>query len=303
MICTIKNRLPTRHASNHTHFSDYRSVIIFLLSVILNLKKNQLHVSCFCNIIRFFRPDIYMNEYNTPFYERTKALLGADGISRLARARVAVFGIGGVGSYSFEALVRAGVGNLIIIDADVVEESNCNRQLIALQSTIGIPKVDVAIRRAHDINPNCVIENHKLFINAENINPLFKMEFTHAIDAIDSNESKIALIRALLQRKIAFVACMGGAQRLDPTKVRISDIANTFGCPHAKSIRRRLRAIGIEKGVRCVYSTETPAVRSHNTLGSISYIPGIIGLTAAGIIINDILHNESSLTTNHTKGQ
>ncbi len=242
-----------------------------------------------------------MDDFENSFYSRTKAILGADGISRLFRARVAVFGIGGVGSYAFEALVRAGVGTLIIVDADIVEESNCNRQLIALQSTIGIPKVDAAARRAHDINPHCVIENHTLFINPENINSLLEMEITHAIDAIDSIESKIALIQALRQQDIPFVSCMGGAQRLDPTKIKVSDISDTFGCPHAKSIRRRLRAIGIEKGIRCVYSTETPVRKSHNTHGSISYIPGIIGLTAAGIIINDIVQNESVLINFCTK--
>ncbi len=232
-----------------------------------------------------------MNDFKNPFYERTEALIGASGITRLALARVAVFGIGGVGSYAFEALVRAGVGTLIIIDTDVVEESNCNRQLIALRSTIGTPKVDCAIQRAYDINPNCAIESHRIFVAPENINDFLSSEITHAIDAIDSIESKIALIHALWERNIPFVSCMGGAQRLDPSKIRISDISETFACPHAKSVRRRLRSIGIEHGVRCVYSTETPVIRTHDMLGSISYIPGIIGLTAAGIIINDILHN------------
>lgn len=242
----------------------------------------------------------HMNNFENSFHGRTKALVGADGISRLARARVALFGIGGVGSYAFEALVRAGVGTIIIVDADAVEESNCNRQLIALQSNIGTPKVDAAARRAHDINPNCTIETHRIFITPENIPDLLNARITHAIDAIDSIEPKIALIQALHNQGIFFVSCMGGAQRLDPTKIKVSDIADTFGCPHAKSIRRRLRTIGITEGVRCVYSIESPAVRKEHSLGSISYIPGIIGLTAAGIIINDILHKESSLTNNHT---
>ncbi len=252
------------------------------------MKKTR-HLNAISNKFAF-TTDTRMNDFDNSFYERTEALIGHDGIAKLSRARVAVFGIGGVGSYAFEALVRSGVGRIIVVDADTVEASNCNRQLIATQSTIGTPKVDCAIRRAYDINPGCVIESHRIFIAPENIYDLLRSEITHAIDAIDSIESKIALIHALLQKGIPFVSCMGGAQRLDPSKIRISDISKTFGCPHAKSVRRRLRSIGIEHGVRCVYSTETPAIRTHNMLGSISYIPGIIGLTAAGIIINDILY-------------
>lgn len=244
-----------------------------------------------------------MINFSNPFYDRTKALVGADGVELLAQSCVAVFGIGGVGSYAFEALVRAGVGRLIIIDADAVEESNCNRQLIALKSTQGKAKVDVAASRAHDIHPECDVTALRVFISPENIDSYIHLGFTHAIDAIDSIESKIALIRALKERNIPFVSCMGGAQRIDPTKIRVSDIAETFGCPHAKSIRKRLRAVGISRGVRCVFSSEHPTPATKEKLGSISYIPGIIGLTAAGIIINDILaKSESSLTNNlHTK--
>ncbi|MCX7678030.1 MAG: tRNA threonylcarbamoyladenosine dehydratase [Spirochaetes bacterium] len=237
---------------------------------------------------------------NSLFYERTIALVGTEGMSSLSRACVAVFGIGGVGSYAFEALVRAGVGKLVIIDADEVEESNCNRQLIALKSTIGTAKVDVAAQRALDINPHCKVETHRTFITSENLH-LIKSKFTHAIDAIDSIESKISLIRFLKDHNIFFVSCMGGAQRLDPTKVRVADISRTFGCPHAKSVRRRLRTVGIEKGVRCVFSIEQPKGQDRKHRGSISYVPGIIGLTAAGIVILDILQHHDIIREMHEK--
>ncbi len=243
-----------------------------------------------------------MEDFEQPFWDRTKALVGADGAAKLERAHVAVFGIGGVGSYAFEALVRAGIGRICIVDSDAVEGSNCNRQIIALQSTVGHAKVDVAAKRAHDINPNSNIECHQIFLSPENIDMFFNSGFTHAIDAIDSIESKIALIQSLKERRVSFVSCMGGAQRLDPTKIRCADISETFGCPHAKSVRRRLRALGITQGVRSVFSIEQPQPACKEKLGSISYIPGIIGLTAAGIIINDILRGqETSLTNNPRK--
>ncbi len=235
-------------------------------------------------------------------FSRTRQLVGEDGMCRLRSATVVVCGLGGVGSYAFEALVRAGIGHIVAIDADTVEASNINRQLVALDNTVGQAKVEIVRQRAALIHPDGIITPIQARITPENADSLIPSGVGYGVDAIDSLDAKIALIRLFCARGIPFVSCMGAARRLDPTRIQVADIAATQYCPLAKRVRLALRACGIQRGVRCVYSSEPacaekePASASRS-YGSLSFIPGIIGLTAAGVIINDILGAASSKST------
>ena len=248
-----------------------------------------------------------MNNTEKSFYERTLILLGEEKVKRLKSAHIAIFGLGGVGSYALEALIRAGVGTITLVDCDRIEESNINRQLLANYSSIGKYKVDEAEERARNINPNIVIHKFALFVKKENIYEILKTGFHFAIDAIDTVESKIDLLAELYHKKIYMVSCMGAGMKLDPLCVKISDISKTHTCPLAKIIRTRLREKSIHHGITCVFSTESPMQKQMNNttnryipidthpnkqpIGSISYIPGIIGLTAAGTLIQHILNS------------
>lgn len=239
-------------------------------------------------------------------FSRTEILIGKEGVERLARAKVGVFGLGGVGGYAVEAFARAGVGTIYLIDCDVVEISNVNRQILALEGTLGMPKVDVAARRILEINPAAKVEAVRETITRENAAGLIPAGLEYAVDAIDSVDAKVHLILALLKRGMRFVSCMGAGSRLDPTAVTIDDISKTKYCPLARVIRQRLRTLGVCEGVRCVYSEENRNAgiaseppqdsgcaaheRRPRIQGSISFVPGIIGLAAAGAIINDILN-------------
>ncbi|HOV33387.1 MAG TPA: tRNA threonylcarbamoyladenosine dehydratase [Candidatus Hydrogenedens sp.] len=248
-----------------------------------------------------------MDNTEKPLYERTLLLLGKEKLKELRSAHVAVFGLGGVGSYALEALVRAGVGTITIVDSDCVEESNINRQLLANYLTVGKYKIDIAEERIHSINPSIVIHKFGLFVNKENLPEILKIGFHFAIDAIDSVESKIDLLTELYHNKIDTVSCMGAGMKLDPSCIKVSDISKTHTCPLAKIIRAELRERGIKNGITCVFSTEPPLQKqiisitnqympsniylNKRSIGSISYIPGIIGLTAAGILIQYIINS------------
>ncbi len=234
-------------------------------------------------------------------HHRTRLLVGDEGTDRLKRAHVAVFGLGGVGSYAFEALVRSGIGKILAVDADTVMASNLNRQLVALQDTLGRPKVEVARERALAINPSVQVDARRVFVYANNIDDLLNADLDYAIDAIDTLEPKISLLIALQQRSIKTVSCMGAARRLDPCGIQVADISHTQGCPLARRVRRALRTAGIGQGIQCVYSKgpivpdrdESDTVPLKNgerrPFGSISYVPGLIGLTAAGIVIQHLV--------------
>jgi tRNA A37 threonylcarbamoyladenosine dehydratase len=248
-------------------------------------------------------------------FSRTELLVGPDGYERLRRAAVAVFGLGGVGSYAVEAVARASVGRLVLVDFDVVTEPDFNRQLLALDETIGRLKVEVARDRVLRINPDAEVEVVRDFVDAGNARALVDRIASgagaaiHVIDAIDALNSKVHLILALVDKRISFVSCMGASSRRTPTGVQVNDISRTCGCPLARRVRHRLRRSGVTGGVRCVYSEEVlqprvyPAApepepgnssadghgRSRRVNGSLSYVPGIVGLTAAGVILNDIL--------------
>lgn len=246
-------------------------------------------------------------------FARTELLLGHDGLERLRRAKVTVVGLGAVGSYAVEGLARAGVGHLRLIDFDVVRETNINRQLYALDSTLGQQKVDIARRRVLDINPNCQVATVALFINVESVPQVFTEPIDVLIDAIDSVGPKIELISAAVARKVFIVSSMGAATRTDPSAIRVADISETRICPLAQFVRKRLRKRGVHKGVRCIYSTEPagnttknlpePEIeetvdfigkgRPRRPLGSLSCITGMFGLIAAREAIFQIVKQEA----------
>ncbi|HOP31204.1 MAG TPA: tRNA threonylcarbamoyladenosine dehydratase [Spirochaetota bacterium] len=229
---------------------------------------------------------------------RTEILIGADGVDKLRKATVMIIGLGGVGGHAAEAIVRAGAGQIIIADYDTIAPSNLNRQILTLSSNIGIKKTETASERFREINPEIKITSFTERLTPENIGMIFPetADNLYAIDAIDEIDAKIALITELHRRGIPFVSSMGAGSRLNPSLVKIADISKTEHCPLARVIRKKLRLAGIEKGVRCVYSTENlnrfaePETEGERRKqGSISFMPGIFGLTAAGVIINDII--------------
>ncbi|MBR6671204.1 MAG: tRNA threonylcarbamoyladenosine dehydratase [Ruminococcus sp.] len=226
-------------------------------------------------------------------FSRTELLLGAEGISRLKNSSVAVFGVGGVGSYTAEALASSGIGNITLIDNDTVNVTNINRQIIALQSTVGMLKTEAAKARILDINPNCNVTLHSCFYTGNEF-PLD--EFDYIADAIDSVTSKLNLIENAIKLNIPIISSMGTGNKLDPTKLVVTDISKTEMCPLAKIIRTELRKRGINHHT-VVYSTEKPVAHKaisdeesgkRKTIGSVSYVPSVAGLIMAGRIINDI---------------
>ncbi|MBQ7007597.1 MAG: tRNA threonylcarbamoyladenosine dehydratase [Ruminococcus sp.] len=226
-------------------------------------------------------------------FSRTELLLGAEGISRLKNSSVAVFGVGGVGSYIAEALARSGIGNITLIDNDTVNVTNINRQIIALQSTVGMLKTEAAKARILDINPNCNVTLHSCFYTGNEF-PLD--EFDYIADAIDSVTSKLNLIENAIKLNIPIISSMGTGNKLDPTKLVVTDISKTEMCPLAKIVRTELRKRGINHHT-VVYSTEKPVAHKaisdeesgkRKTIGSVSYVPSVAGLIMAGRIINDI---------------
>ncbi|MFW5451597.1 MAG: ThiF family adenylyltransferase [Methylophagaceae bacterium] len=234
-----------------------------------------------------------------PLFERTHILIGDQGIERLQSAHVVIAGIGGVGSYTAEALARMGVGQLTLIDHDVVSESNLNRQLVALRSTVDSSKVDVMTNRIKDINPDCQINIIKEFLTPDSIPDILNQEFTAIVDAIDSMSSKASLLEIAWQRKLTIFASMGAGGKLDPSLVRTGDLMNTSMCKLAKQLRGHLRRRGVGKGIQTVYSIESPLPplppksigrgRPRAVNGTVSYMPSIFGLTLAGMVINHII--------------
>ena len=231
---------------------------------------------------------------------RTALLLGEDGIKRLNDAHVAVFGIGGVGSFAAEALVRAGVGALDFFDADDVSVSNINRQLIATHKTVGMPKVDVMSKRALEINPDVKITANCVFYDAANADEYDLSKYSYIIDAIDTVSSKLLLIERAKATHTPIISCMGAGNKLDASSFEVSDIYKTSVCPLARVMRRELKLRGI-KDLKVVYSKEEPitpiaGLTLGETLpegkrqipGSISFVPSAAGLILAGEVIKDI---------------
>lgn len=235
-----------------------------------------------------------------PQFERTHILLGDTGIENLASKHVFVAGLGGVGSYCAEALARAGIGRLTLLDHDVVATSNINRQLPALLSTVGQSKAELMRARIMDINPACQLEVLRTFLNSENVNQLVP-DCDYVVDAIDSLACKVALVGESVKRGLRVASSMGAGNRLDPGKVKLADIGKTEMCPLAKQMRKRLhRHYGLRKGVLTVFSDEQPKAplppqpvdgpgRARAVNGTISYMPPLFGMMLAGAVIKALL--------------
>ena len=231
--------------------------------------------------------------------ERTELLVGAEGLERLFESSVAVIGLGGVGAYAAEMLCRAGVGHLILLDSDVVSESNKNRQLIALDSTIGKPKSAVLAERLKDINPDVRLTLINCYLEEGSIQQLLgehKVDFL--VDAIDTLAPKIALIRYCVESGIPHVSSMGAGAKFDATAVRLADLSKSYNCPLAYILRKKLRKVGISKGFKVVFSEELPrreaivAVEERNkksNVGTISYLPAVFGCVCAQAAVEHLL--------------
>ena len=229
-------------------------------------------------------------------FSRTSYVYGEDAIEKLNKASVAVFGVGGVGGYICEALVRAGVGSIDIFDRDTVSVSNINRQIIALHSTVGRPKVEVMKERMLDINPDCKINAHNVFYLPENADEFDLSGYDYIADAVDTVAAKLEIAERAYKLRIPTISAMGAGNKTDPTRFEVADIANTTVCPLARVMRRELKVRGIKK-YKVVYSKEEPrksGVIDEETgkaiPGSLSFVPSAMGLIMAGEIVNDIIN-------------
>ena len=235
-------------------------------------------------------------------FSRTEMLIGTDGIEKLKKAKVAIFGIGGVGSYAVEALARSGINNFILVDKDTVSETNINRQLIATTKTIGMDKAEVAKQRILDINPDADVIVYKEFYSKENSNKILDKTISYVIDAMDTVTAKLTLIEESKKLNIPVISCMGTGNKLNPNLFEITDISKTSICPLAKVMRKELKARNI-KNVKVLYSKEEPLKskikideskgqtkdRTIEAIGSISFVPSVAGLMIAGEVIKDLI--------------
>ena len=224
-------------------------------------------------------------------YQRTEKLIEKSGVDKLKASKVLVFGVGGVGGYTVEALARAGVGRIDVVDGDTVSESNINRQIIALSSTIGEPKVEVIKKRIKDINPETEVTATNLFYLPENENQIDFGIYDYVVDAVDTVSAKISIILKANEADIPVISAMGAGNKLDATKFEITDIYKTEGCPLARVMRKELKSRGV-KHLNVVYSKEAPIKQSgeDKTPGSISYVPPVAGLLMAQKVITDLLN-------------
>jgi len=245
-------------------------------------------------------------------FVRTELLIGEEAISTLSKSKVVVFGVGGVGSFVVEALVRAGVGKLVLVDNDTVAESNINRQIIATTKTIGRPKVEIAKERVLEINPECEVTIFQTFVNESNISDIVTENVDYVVDAIDTVSSKIALVIYCKEHNIKIISSMGTGNKLDPTQFRIADLSKTKVCPLAKVMRCELRKRGVDK-LKVLFSEEEPRkpmiseetkaaeaavnkddgvirVTKRQTPGSISFVPPVAGMIIGGEVIKDLIN-------------
>lgn len=217
-------------------------------------------------------------------FDRNILIAGEDGQDRLFKAKVLVFGVGGVGGYICEALARAGVGQIDIVDKDIIDETNINRQIIALHSTVGLNKVDVMKDRMLSINPNLKCNGLKMFYLPENEGEIDFKGYDYVIDAVDTVSAKIAIIKRAKEEGVKVISSMGTAGKLRPELFEIKDISKTSVCPLAKVMRKELKDRGI-KDVPVLFSTEEPV----KGMGTLSYVPSVAGLLIAGYVIRDIM--------------
>ncbi len=238
-------------------------------------------------------------------YSRTRLLVGADGVQKLRSAKVALFGLGGVGGHAADALARAGIGHMVLIDDDTVSFTNLNRQLLALHSTVGQHKVDVAAQRIRDIDPSIQVHTHKIFFLPENAEQFDFSQYDYVLDAIDTVTGKLCLMERCKAAGTPIISCMGTGNKLDATAFRVADISKTDGCALARVMRKECAKRGL-KGIKVVYSPELPqksilspddplepqreGSSRRSTPGTLSYVPATAGLIMAGQVIQDLLH-------------
>ena len=230
-------------------------------------------------------------------FARTRLLLGQEGLDRLAHARVAVFGVGGVGGYVVEALARSGVGALDLVDSDEVDPTNLNRQIIATLDTVGRPKVAVAAERVASINPACQVTTHQCFFLPETADQFDFTAYDYIVDAVDTVSAKLALVEAAHAAGVPIISSMGAGNKLDPTAFQVADIANTSVDPLARVMRKELRKRGIGS-LKVVYSTEPPREPfpdgervkggSRPAPGSVAFAPSVVGLIIGGEVVRDL---------------
>lgn len=241
----------------------------------------------------------------TDWLQRSELLVKKEGLEKLKNASVLVVGLGGVGSFAAEFLARAGVGNMTIIDGDIVDITNINRQLPALHSTVGKDKVEIVAERILDINPKINLVKMNEFLSPERMDEILEnTKFDYVLDCIDSVSPKLALIKACRRRKIKIVSSMGAGGKTDPSKVLVRDLSKTNNCYLAKQIRKRLKKEGITKGFRCVFSTEIQNEESlkltdgsnfkKSFYGTISFMPALFGLNAAAEVINFLVRSQKT---------
>ena len=227
-------------------------------------------------------------------FSRSALVLGEDGMKRLSEAKIAIFGVGGVGGYAFEALVRSGVKKIDIFDADTVSVSNLNRQIIATEKTIGMPKVLAAKARAEEINPDIEIGTYEMFYSPECADEVDLSAYDYIIDAIDTVKSKLELIVRAKAANVKIISSMGAGNKLDPTRFEVADIYSTSVCPLARVMRAELKKRGVPS-LKVVYSKEEPSrlvasdsPASRHAPGSIAFVPSVVGLIIGGEVIKDI---------------
>ncbi|MDP3486636.1 MAG: tRNA threonylcarbamoyladenosine dehydratase [Bacillota bacterium] len=244
-------------------------------------------------------------------FSRTELLIGEEGLKKLQQASVAIIGVGGVGSFTVEALARCGVGKLILVDYDDICLTNINRQLHALSPTLGRSKVEVMAERVKQINPKAEIVAHKVFYSDENAEEIIYPGLSYVVDAVDTVTAKLQIICRCKELGIPVISCMGAGNKLDPTRFEVVDIQKTSMCPLAKVVRKELRKRGHSKGVKVVYSKEPPltplatnsdcatdcicpnkdanCAKKRQTPGSIAFVPSVVGLIAASVVVRDLL--------------
>ena len=219
-------------------------------------------------------------------FSRTAQLLGNENVEKLFDKHVIVFGVGGVGGYVVEALARSGVGKISIVDNDVVNESNINRQIIALHSTVGMQKVDVLKNRILDINPECQVFVYNQFFLPENSNDFDFSIYDYVVDAVDTVTAKLEIIKKSKESNVPVISSMGTGNKLNPMGFKVSDISKTKVCPLARVMRNELKKRGISK-VKCVYSEENPVIQTQ-TPASVAFVPPVAGLLIASEVVKDL---------------
>lgn len=224
---------------------------------------------------------------------RAEMLVGADNLRKLGAARVAVFGLGGVGGYVAEALARSGIGHLLLVDGDCFSVINLNRQIGATVATVGMDKTAVMQQRIHSVNPDCRVEIMNRFYRPGEFEEFLSGQVDYVADAIDDTQAKVDLLARCVQHHVPVISAMGTGNKLAPEKLCFADISATHGCPLARSVRQKLRKQGIEKGVTVVYSTEEPIQVVGAAPGSMVFVPGAAGLMMASYIVRKLLEDKS----------